>query len=354
MTQATTLNETLEFGIFDWIEWDKSPANEIFEQRLKMLEYADANDFFCYHLAEHHITPLSISPSPAVFLSAAFQRTSRLRLGPLVYLLPFYNPIRLLHEISMLDNLSNGRLELGVGRGIVPMEAETFGLDPADLWDRFNEEMSILLTGFTSDVLNHRGKHYNYSDIELWLHPQQKPYPPLWYASNNIETVPWMAQHSFNTCHVFSDNAATKEHYDLYKRVWNAERMPDGLNSHVAAPKLGLVRHVYVAPTDEQAVEEAKPAFGAWFHNINYLWEKNGYDFLNFIRDFDDLESRDIVIAGSPSTVRERVQQAIDETGVNYFCPIFAWGDLTPEQVMRCMELFVDDVMPNLRPGNRG
>jgi alkanesulfonate monooxygenase SsuD/methylene tetrahydromethanopterin reductase-like flavin-dependent oxidoreductase (luciferase family) len=163
-----------------------------------------------------------------------------------------------------------------------------------------------------------------------------------------------MAQHGFNTCHVFADNAGTKAHYDLYKQVWNAERMSDGLNSHVAFPKLGLVRHIYVASSDERARAEAKPAFQTWFHNINYLWNKAGYDFLNFVRDFDDLESRDIVIAGSPSTVRERVQRAIDETGINYFCPILAWGDLAPEQVMRSMGLFVDEVMPNLRPGQQG
>jgi alkanesulfonate monooxygenase SsuD/methylene tetrahydromethanopterin reductase-like flavin-dependent oxidoreductase (luciferase family) len=129
--------------------------------------------------------------------------------------------------------------------------------------------------------------------------------------------------------------------------------MSDGLNSHVAVPKLGLVRHVYVAPTDEQAMTEGRSAFQAWFHNINFLWDKAGYDFLNFIRDFDDLESRDIVIAGSPAAVKEKVQRAIDETGVNYFCPILAWGDLTPDQMMRSMGLFVEQVMPNLRPGSQ-
>ena len=352
MTQDTTLNSTLDFGLFDWIEWDKSAPNDIFENRLRMLEYADHSGFHSYHLAEHHLTPLSVSPSPAVFLAAAAQRTSKLRLGPLVFLLPFHNPIRLYHEICMLDNLSNGRLDLGVGRGVSPIEAEKFDVDLDISWEVFNEQMDMFTNGFTTGLLNYKGKHYNYEDLELWIRPYQKPYPPLWYASNNIETVPWMARHGFNTCHVFAGNAATKEHFDLYKRVWNAERMSDGLNSHVAVPKLGLVRHLYIAPTNQQALAEARPAFGAWFHNINYLWDKAGYDFLNFIRDFDDLESREIVITGSPSTVTERVQRAIDETGVNYFCPIFAWGDLTPGQVMRCMGLFVDEVMPNLRPGS--
>ncbi len=352
MAQPGTLNDTLQFGLFDWIEWDKSAANEIFENRLKMLEYADRSGFYSYHLAEHHITPLSVSPSPAVFLAAAAQRTSKLRLGPLVFLLPFYNPIRLYHEICMLDNLSNGRLDLGVGRGVSPVEAEKFDVDLEISWEVFNEQMDMFTKGFSTGMLEYRGKHYNYEDIELWIRPHQKPYPPLWYASNNIETVPWMAQHGFNTCHVFAENSVTREHYDLYKRVWNADRMSDGLNGHVAVPKLGLVRHVYVAATDEQARQEGGAAFQAWFHNINFLWDKAGYDFLNFIRDFDDLESREIVIAGSPATVREKTQRAIDETGVNYFCPILAWGDLTPEQVMRSMGLFVEEVMPNLRPGS--
>ena len=354
MTQATStvsaLESFLDFGIFDWIEWDKSPANEIFENRLKMLEYADQNNYFCYHLAEHHITPLSVSPSPSVFLSAAFQRTERLRLGPLVYLLPFYNPIRLIHEIGMLDNLSNGRLELGVGRGISPVEAEKFDLDPEELWDRFHEEMSILLTAFTKDRLDHEGKFHSYTDIELWIHPLQKPYPPLWYASNNLETVPWIARHGFNTSHVFADNATTKTHFDLYKQVWSGQKERDGMNHHVELPKLGLTRHIYVAPTDEQAVEECRSAFGTWFNNINFLWAKAGFDFLDFMRNYDALAGQEVVIAGSPDTVREAVQRAVDETGINYFCSIFAWGDLTPQQVMSSMRLFTEEIMPGLRP----
>ena len=344
------LDATLQFGLFDWIEWDKSAPHEIYEQRLKMLEFADRCGFYCYHLAEHHITPLSIAPSPAVFLAAAAQRTSRLRLGPLVYLLPFYNPIRLLHEICMLDNLSNGRLELGVGRGIVPMEAEKFDVDLEISWEVFNEEMDILTGGFTTGMLNHRGKHYNYENIELWLRPYQKPYPPLWYASNNLATVPWMARHGFNTSHVFGDNAAVKAHFDWYKQVWSAERQSDGLNSHIVAPKLGLTRHIYIAPDDGQARIECRAAFDAWFHNINYLWNKAGSDFLSFISDFDALESQEIIITGSPATVREKAQRAISETGINYFCPIFAWGDLTAAQAMRSIGLFADEVMPALRP----
>lgn len=340
--------QPLQFGIFDWIEWeDQRPPHDIYEERLKMLEYADQAGFYCYHLAEHHITPLSLAPSPGFFLVAVAQRTRQLRLGPLVYLLPFYNPLRLLHEICMLDHLSGGRLELGVGRGIVPMEAEKFNVKEEEGWDIFQESLDLMLTAFTHDVLNYEGKYYAYKDVRLWMHPLQRPYPPLWYASGNIDTVPWMAQQGLNTAHGLEPAAMARPHFDLYKQIWEAHRNDSGrLNSHVEAPKLGLLRHVYVAPTDAQAEKECRAAFQAWFGNINYLWAQAGSDRLDFISDIDALLGNHVIIAGSPQTVRKHVQEAVDTSGVNYFCAVFAWGDLRHEQVMTSIRLFAEEVMP--------
>ena len=81
------------FGLFDWIDRSTAPLHQLYKDRLQLLEAADAAGFFCYHLAEHHATPLGMAPSPALFLTAAAQRTQRIRLGPLVYLLPLYNPL---------------------------------------------------------------------------------------------------------------------------------------------------------------------------------------------------------------------------------------------------------------------
>ena len=101
------------------------------------------------------MTPLSLAPSPSVFLSAASQRTRNIRLGPLVFLLPFYSPLRLLHEVCMLDNLSNGRPELGVGRGIVPMEAEHYDVKYEEGREMFHEALDILIMGLTQDTLDY-------------------------------------------------------------------------------------------------------------------------------------------------------------------------------------------------------
>src|SRR6266581_2250753 len=107
-----------------------------------MLELADRVGFACYHLAEHHATELSTVPSPNLFLVAAAQRTRRLRLGPLSVILPLYDPLRLLEEICMLDQLSGGRLELGLSRG---SQGEHIEDDPDKARAMFNEVLDILL-----------------------------------------------------------------------------------------------------------------------------------------------------------------------------------------------------------------
>src|SRR5680860_170185 len=124
----TLATEPVRFSLFDWLDESGRGIGETYEERLRMLEYADEAGFYAYHLAEHHGTELSTVPSPNLFLSAVAQRTQRLRLGPLGYVLPTYNPLRLMEEICMLDQLSNGRLEIGFGRGSSPHEGALFGV----------------------------------------------------------------------------------------------------------------------------------------------------------------------------------------------------------------------------------
>ena len=105
----------MDLGIFDHLDRREMPLDEFYESRLRLLEKYDAAGFAAYHLAEHHMTPLGLAPVPGIFLAAATQRTRRIRLGPCVYCLPLYNPLRLIEEICMLDHLSRGRFDFGVG-----------------------------------------------------------------------------------------------------------------------------------------------------------------------------------------------------------------------------------------------
>src|ERR1700758_2423194 len=112
----------MEFGVFDHLDRNDLPLKDYYETRLQLIELYEKAGFYAYHLAEHHATPLGMAPSPSVFLAAVAQRTNKLRFGPLVYTVNLYHPLRLIDEICMLDQMSGGRLELGVGRGISPYE----------------------------------------------------------------------------------------------------------------------------------------------------------------------------------------------------------------------------------------
>jgi alkanesulfonate monooxygenase SsuD/methylene tetrahydromethanopterin reductase-like flavin-dependent oxidoreductase (luciferase family) len=162
-----THQETLAFGIFDWVDDNKRGLADLYDQRLRLVGYADRAGFFGYHIAEHHGTPLGLAPSPALFLAAAAQRTRTIRLGPLVYLLPLYNPVRLIEEICMLDHLTHGRLELGIGRGISPFELGVYNVESAESREIFREALQIIIAGLSTGKISHQGRYFSFNDVQV-------------------------------------------------------------------------------------------------------------------------------------------------------------------------------------------
>src|SRR5246127_1797117 len=167
----------MQFGIFDHLDDSGLPLSRHFEERLQLIEAYDRAGFYGYHLAEHHMTPLGYAPSPGVFLSAVAQRSPRLRLGPMVYLLPLYHPIRLIEEICMLDQMSNGRFQFGVGKGISPIEVGYYGVDPEQSARMFIEALGVLRGGLQTRRLAYGGKFYRFDNVPMEPEPLQKPHP---------------------------------------------------------------------------------------------------------------------------------------------------------------------------------
>ncbi|HEY7063150.1 MAG TPA: LLM class flavin-dependent oxidoreductase [Chloroflexota bacterium] len=343
----------LQFGIFDWLDRNDPVLGDTYEQRLRLLEAADAAGFYCYHLAEHHGTPLGMAPSPSLLLAAASQRTRRIRLGPLVYTLPVYAPIRLAEEICMLDQLTRGRLEVGIGRGTSPHEMAVFNVDAADSRAMFEEALAIIRQALVEGKASYEGRYFAARDVELMVRPVQRPYPPLWYPTSNAQSVPWVAGQGIST--MFSHNTPTleetRQNVQVYWRAYAEHRDdPDRLNAHVATPKVGLMRQVYVAETDAAAMREATAGYAAWFQNYTYLWALHGNTARHERKaDLETAVAERRVLVGSPATVRALVQECLDATGVNYFVPSFTWGNLTTEQVLRSLDLFAREVMPAVR-----
>jgi alkanesulfonate monooxygenase SsuD/methylene tetrahydromethanopterin reductase-like flavin-dependent oxidoreductase (luciferase family) len=349
---AASDSAPVQFGIFDWIDRNQLPLPDLYEQRLQCLEYADEAGFYCYHLAEHQATPLGMAPSPGVFLAAATQRTRHIRLGPLVYLLPLYNPLRLAQEICMLDHMSRGRLEVGVGRGVSPYELAFFNVTPQQARAMFREALDILTGGLASGELSYAGEYFSFKHVRLHLEPCQRPYPPLWYPTDNPDSIKWLAEQGLNTITHYPPMTTMRELFDLYKHIWQEHHTnPKRLNARVAAPKYGIVRHVYVADTDTQALQEAKAAFADFIYNFNYLRLVNGDTSgrAAYLADFDARLKEGLHVVGSPETVKTQVQEHIRITGSNYFVGSFFFGTLTREQTLRSLRLFAEEVMPAFR-----
>ena len=168
----------MKFGVFDHMDAAGVPLAQQIEERLRLVEAYDRGGFHAYHLAEHHCTPLGYAPSPGVFLSAVAQRTQRLRFGPMVYLLPLYHPLRLIEEICFLDHMSGGRFELGIGRGVSPIEVGFYGIDAADGRARYVETLEVIRQGLASDVLTFQGKYFAFHNVPMVTRPVQRPHPP--------------------------------------------------------------------------------------------------------------------------------------------------------------------------------
>jgi len=336
----------MKFGIFDHMDRGTAPLGVQYENRLKLVEAYDAAGFHAYHLAEHHATPLGMAPSPSVFLAAVAQRTRRLRLGPLVYTLPLYHPLRVYEEICMLDHMSGGRLELGVGRGAVPHEIEHYSIAPSEGQARYFETYEILMKAFAGGPLNHSGRFYGFRDVPLEIAPVQKPHPPLWYGVSQPEATAWAAQHGLNIV-VNGPPAMVRGIVDRYRAEWTQAG-----RDHARIPFMAMNRHVVIAETDTEAKAIAERAYKLWRSNFLSLWQRHGTTPSNisalYGNTFEELQARGQGVAGSPDTARDLLQRQIRETGGNYLMCRFAFGDLTFEESHRTVGLFVRHVMPAL------
>src|SRR3954471_13401307 len=163
----------MKFGLFDHVEDAERPLATLFDERLTFAQAADDAGIYCLHVAEHHATPLNMVPVPGIYLGAVARATKRMRLGPLVYLLPLYSPLRLTEEICMLDHLSKGRMEVGVGRGVSPFELNYHKVDHADSRAIFTDAFACIERALTSETLTYEGKYYTYKDVPMALRPLQ-------------------------------------------------------------------------------------------------------------------------------------------------------------------------------------
>jgi alkanesulfonate monooxygenase SsuD/methylene tetrahydromethanopterin reductase-like flavin-dependent oxidoreductase (luciferase family) len=344
----------MKIGLFDHIEYGGRPLATLFDERLTFIQAADEAGFYCLQLAEHHATPLNMVPVPGVFLGAVARLTKRIRLGTLVYLLPLYSPLRLLEEIAMLDHLSHGRLEVGVGRGVSPFELKFHKVEHQDSREIFIDAFNCLSAGLNAKSLTYSGKHYQYDNVPIEMHPLQKPHPAFWYGSSGAEGSTWAGEQGMHFVTLGSMKLA-RQNIDTFKTAF-AKR------GSAAQPKaefpggaaIGVQRHIFVDDTDEKARAWAKPAMETHLKNINWLRSKHGVTGLttrlNVVRGatFEECIEEGSVIAGSPATVRAEIERQARELGINYLLTYMFLGTMSLPEALRSLQLFSTEVMPHL------
>ena len=292
---------------------------------------------------------MGLAPSPSVFLSVVAHATSKIRLGPLVYLLPLYHPLRLIEEICMLDQMSNGRLDIGVGAGVSPYEVGYYGASE-DKQEVYRETLDAIIKGLTCNRFTYHGKHHHFDDVPMIMKSVQRPMPPLWAGVGSEEGMVFAAKHGVNAIGL-GPTARIASVCDFYRKAWSEqENDPMRAFSPTKKPKMGALRQIHVADTDERAWAEAAPAYEYWYNNLNWLWKEHGTSVsTNLAGDLKSGVDNGAVIVGSPETVRAAIEKERAATGYNYLVLQFAYGTLTVEQVKRSLQLFASDVMPALR-----
>ncbi len=331
----------MEIGIFDHLDRGGKTDPQFYDERYKIAQAFEDAGFYSYHVAEHHFTSLGMAPSPAVFLAGVAARTKTLRLGPLVFALPLYQPLRLIQEICMLDNMSMGRLDMGFGRGSSSIEAAYYGQETSQ--DTYAEALEVILKGLQTDRLTHHGERFHYDAVPITLTPFQKPYPPIWYGVHSIEASERAARRGLNM--VSADSVAeTRGFHDHYRKVWRETHPGQKL------PRLGLTRFVVVAETDEKAMEIARRAYRHWHDSFHWLFRLHGKipRLGERAKTFDLAMAEGRGVAGSPDTVAKFLAKQLGESASNYFVGQFVFGDMSLDETLRSVDLFARKVAPRL------
>jgi alkanesulfonate monooxygenase SsuD/methylene tetrahydromethanopterin reductase-like flavin-dependent oxidoreductase (luciferase family) len=337
--------EAMQFGVFDQNDHGPYPLHQQYQNRLRLIEFYDRAGFRAYHMSEHHSTPLNLAPSPSVFLAAVTQRTKRLRMGALVYVLPAHHPLRLAEEICMLDHLSGGRIEVGIGRGASPHELTYFGVDADSAPARYVEAYHVIMQALTESEVNFGGMHYRFANVLVGLKPLQRPHPPLWYAVPVPEGAVWPAQNGINIV-CGGPVPRVREITDRYRDEWAAGGHPPG-----TMPLLGINRFVLVADSDREAMALGRRAWPVFFQSFMKLWKLHGTQprYARIPEDFDTMVQNGGAIAGAPATVRDQVRSMAQGAGVSYFIAQFSFGDLRHEEALHSAELFARELLPAAR-----
>ncbi len=347
--------------------YDREKGAAEYESYINQLVYAEKLGFDIIAVNEHHQTAYGMMPAPNLIASALIQRTTKAKIAVLGRALPLVsNPLTIAEEFAMLDTLSRGRLIAGFVRGI-GTEYHAMGVNPAFSHERYLEAHDLITQAWTREgPFEFEGQHFNYRYVNLWPRPYQLPHPPIWVPSQgSSETIRWAAAPERK--YPFLVTFAAQELVVRYLKMYRQQASEFGYEA--SGDQLGWAAPIYVAETEEKARNEAKAGAESLFNDFLYNpWEMllpPGYMSLSSTKstmklrkalgsqprthNIDALIESGTVIAGTPQSVRDKINRVRDATGVNNLVAMLQFGVMSDELALRNMEMFASEVMPHLR-----
>ena len=329
----------LRLGLFSVVDHYPSELSrttaELYGELLEQVEAADALGFDSFWLAEHHFHEYGCAPRPPVWMAAAAARTRRLRLGAAVVVLPFDNPLRTAEDYAIVDLLSAGRLDLGVGAGYLKHEYAGFNVDPEDKRARFEEALEVLLRAWTGERFSYEGRFQQVRDVQLNVLPVQQPRPPVWVATLRTDGGARVGARRLPAMFIPYASAETLPEMTAGLRDYRAAFVAAGGRLEDATAPFGF--HTYCAESTADARAEARPHMERYVRTRLYAVQ----------RSFETLLEQDVVAIGDPDEIL-RVAQRYEAAGFTHFLAIANFGGLPHKRVLRSMELMARHVLPRL------
>jgi len=338
-----------------------STQQDAFDEAFLTADNAEEWGYDGVWLGERHFAPPtspraipSVVSSPLIFATAIASRTSRIRIGTAILVLPLGHPVRLAEEVATIDNISHGRLDLGVGRSGFPWAYEGFGIPFSESQDRFREYLEVMTLAWTKGTFSYEGKYYNYQDVCVIPTPYQDPHPPLRFAASGKETFPAMGKLGVP---IFAGLGSTTvadvaQSISEYRTAWREAGHPgDG--------DVMLRLGVYVAEDMDRALSEPRESTVSYYDRLRGSLLTTAKSFggegraqraerLATMTYEDALKDR--MVHGSPDWVANRIDELREELGLTgVLVEPNVGGIIPPDRLSNSIRLFGQEVAGRLK-----
>jgi alkanesulfonate monooxygenase SsuD/methylene tetrahydromethanopterin reductase-like flavin-dependent oxidoreductase (luciferase family) len=345
----------MRFGFFDQLPCAPGYSEQQrYHDIIGQIELGDEIGFDTVWLGELHFSrAFSILADPLMVLAAAAQRAPRIRLGTAVTLLPLHNPVKIAEEAAIADILSNGRLELGVGRGTAPLHYEGYAIPMEESRERFEEALDFIIGAWSSESFSFSGKYFRARELNLAPRPVQSPYPPVRIAANSPDTFPFAARRRMPifATPLINPPDKLKEGFAVYRETLGGDARGD----------TALAFPVHVTASRAQAREECEPGLLRFLREaaerLRPLGDHDIKSFEAFRQVLARIErvtyadmDREMGVFGDPDYCVERVRSLQRDYGMDEFICYFNQGGIMDHAMVRqSMTLFAEEVMPHCR-----